>query len=188
MIDYVKKEPDVAFDSLFFDIPHTGGYDSNRIKKNSVVLDVCGGQRPFHNPRYRTINIDKNRALLKSAASEVGVDVIQCDLENIKYLPFKEKTFDTVVCKSGIADNRLVDEMLRVRKENGEIMLINSGHCGWIEEHIRKKGYKTDLPYPAYFSVSRLEGKDIDKRQSNEVLPDSKTYSGGWGDSFILIK
>ncbi|TRZ55090.1 hypothetical protein D4Q76_01130 [archaeon] len=87
-----------------------------------------------------------------------------------------------ILCR--LADNNLVDEMLRVRKENGEVMLINSGHVGWIEEHLRKKGYKTNLPYPKDF----LKKKGFDMRQLDEVTPNSRMYRGGWGKSFILIE
>ncbi|MFP4186066.1 MAG: class I SAM-dependent methyltransferase [Thermoplasmata archaeon] len=103
--------------------------DRTELEEKDKVLDVGGGTGQLMNVLSRIESttrgyvIDRSKKMLSQA--NPNIDVI---LGDVSYLPFDSNTFDLVLCIDAFhhfeRKDRSLDEMIRVLKDRGEVMIL----------------------------------------------------------------
>lgn len=146
-MDYWEKTLSVMPESykMWFDLEKK--YLQKNIKKNSSVLEIgCGDGRSLNyiiNLASKIVGIDIDEKAINDAESNLdGIDFRVADGKN---LPFKDSSFDYIICMTTPANfgddkDKFYSEMKRVVKYDGEIILSVFNEDA-LEE--RMKSYKT---------------------------------------------
>jgi ubiquinone/menaquinone biosynthesis C-methylase UbiE len=101
------------------------GYDM-ALLRGALVLNIDCGSSPFVSERYDTVGLDVFLPNLRVAKRRFDGDYMMGDDSE---LPFKEGKFDSTITKGMYHPNgyceKLMDEMMRVTKKGGSIIIIN---------------------------------------------------------------
>lgn len=117
--------------------------DLLRPKKNELILDDGSGNGRFSIAMAKkgaaVILLDINNRILKTAVESLKqnrlADKAQAVHGDIQHLPFKNNTFDKVLCVHNLwyvpNYNSAVNEMLRSLKEGGEVVIDHLNILNW---------------------------------------------------------
>jgi phosphatidylethanolamine/phosphatidyl-N-methylethanolamine N-methyltransferase len=159
-------------------------------KLGGRVLDVgvgTGLELPMFTPNVRVVGVDLSEPMLEVARKRVAAKgltnveaLLAMDAMNIAY---KDGEFDAAVAPyvlTTVPDPaRLLDEMIRIVKPGGEIVLVNhigaeAGPIAWIEGWLGRRGAKLGWrPEFPWTVVSDWLAKrpDVELRERRKVAP-----------------
>ena len=146
-----------VFEMSGIEVLHPGGYDlSKRIGevmniKNKKVLDVASGRGAFAcyyalNYHTHVTGIDINPDMVKSSVERAKKYGVESDTEfkvgDALSLPFDDNTFDAAIneCAVGLTAHpqKCLDEMVRVVKPGGDIVIHENTWLKQVSEDIRR--------------------------------------------------
>jgi len=118
---------------------------NNLIKIKGLLLDVgCGTGLALNFFKVKSVGVDNSYSMLKKASG----NVIKANAEN---LPFKDKTFDTVISITSIQNfsnpEKAVMEMKRVSINNVVITIIKKSKKLSLIRDLIKKHFKSYKEY-----------------------------------------
>jgi ubiquinone/menaquinone biosynthesis C-methylase UbiE len=117
-----------------------GGREWVCSRADGAVLEVAIGtglNLPLYPRHVRLTGVDLSPEMLALARSRASVLDLQVDLReaDAEALPFPEATFDTVVCTLSLCavpdDQAAIDEMWRVLKPGGRLLLLDHIGSSW---------------------------------------------------------
>jgi len=103
--------------------------EDEKIEAQSKVLEIgsaTGALSFYLSQRYEVMSVDNNPKMIKRAKEKYPH--IKFEVANALHLPFENEVFDVVLASSliNVLDEKqqLLNEMLRVCKQNGKLMLL----------------------------------------------------------------
>ena len=203
-LENVKDVYDII--SPHFDVTRTSVWKDVQIfvdsfEKNSYVLDAgCGNGKNMYRKDCMFVGGDfcKNFLEMIKSKNHQGIQI------NVKFLPFRNNTFDYTLCiavihhiKEKYDQIKAIRELIRVTKKRGKILLsvweahgkYNKGDnlIKWtLQKKYNKNGKNKDTNYNRYYYM--FDGNEL----YNDIIKNIKdviieSYKSNYNNRFIVL-
>jgi phosphatidylethanolamine/phosphatidyl-N-methylethanolamine N-methyltransferase len=159
---------DVVFGAVFEQGRHAAIHAAERVGGRILEVGVGTGiSLPAYSPHSRLVGVDLSEPMLRKARRRVAElplpNVEGLALMDAEHLAFPDESFDVIVAQHVITTvpdpEAVLDELVRVLKSGGEIVLIGrvgaeAGLRGAFEQYFtpvtRRLGWRLEFPFSRY--------------------------------------